>query len=146
MIVIFLTLLGVVVSDQALKREFRRVLGRDVAALEPFGQLRITEGRLWLLRLLNHPSRSMMWTSWVAAAAALVIASNWIPSSAVFVGLLLGGSLSNAVENARRGSVSDYVCLRFWPAFNLADLALAAGAIGTFAELLIAMRGNGIVT
>jgi signal peptidase II len=87
-----------------------------------------------------------MWTSWVAAAAALVIASNWIPSSAVFVGLLLGGSLSNAVENARRGSVSDYVCLRFWPAFNLADLALAAGAIGTFAELLIAMRGNGIVT
>jgi signal peptidase II len=146
MIVIFLTLLGVVVSDQALKREFRRVLGRDVAALEPFGQLRITEGRLWLLRLLNHPSRSMMWTSWVAAAAALVIASNWIPSSAVFVGLLLGGSLSNAVQNARRGSVSDYVCLRFWPAFNLADLALAAGAIGTFAELLIAMRGNGIVT
>jgi signal peptidase II len=146
MIVIFLTLLGVVVSDQALKREFRRVLGRDVAALEPFGQLRITEGRLWLLRLLNHPSRSMMWTSWVAAPAALVIASNWIPSSAVFVGLLLGGSLSNAVENARRGSVSDYVCLRFWPAFNLADLALAAGAIGTFAELLIAMRGNGIVT
>jgi len=70
----------------------------------------------------------------------LVIASNWIPSSALFVGLLLGGSLSNAVENARRGSVSDYVCLRFWPAFNLADLALAAGAIGTLAELLIAVR------
>jgi signal peptidase II len=142
MIVIFLTLLGVVVSDQALKREFRRVLGREVAALGPFGQLRITEGRLWLLRLLNHPSRSMMWTSLVAAAAALVIANSWIPSSAVFIGLLLGGSLSNAAENARRGSVSDYVCLRFWPAFNLADLALAAGAIGTFAELLIAICGT----
>jgi hypothetical protein len=103
MIVIFLTLLGVVVSDQALKREFRRVLGREVAALGPFGQLRITEGRLWLLRLLNHPSRSMMWTSWVAAAAALVIASNWIPSSAVFVGLLLGG-IQPRRSGARGGS------------------------------------------
>ena len=84
----------------------------------------------------------MMWASWVAAAVALVIASSWIPSSALFVGLLLGGSLSNAVESARRGSVSDYVCLRFWPAFNLADLALAAGAIGTVAELLIAVGGT----
>ena len=41
--------------------------------------------------------------------------------------------------------VSDYVCLRFWPAFNLADLALAAGAIGTLILLLFAVR-NGIVT
>jgi len=142
MIVIFLTLLGVVVSDQALKQKFRHVLGRDATSLAPFGQLRMTEGRLWWLRLRNHPSRSMMWASWVAAAVALVIASSWIPSSALFVGLLLGGSLSNAVESARRGSVSDYVCLRFWPAFNLADLALAAGAIGTITELLIALRGT----
>src|SRR6266403_2241223 len=142
MIVVFLTLLGVVLSDQALKQKFRHVLGRDETSLAPFGQLRMTEGRLWLLRLRNHPSRSMMWTSWAVAAAALVIAGSWIPSSAVFVGLLLGGSLSNAVENARRGSVSDYVCLRFWPAVNLADLALAAGAIGTFAELLSAIRGT----
>ena len=38
--------------------------------------------------------------------------------------------------------VSDYVCLRFWPAFNLADLALTAGAIGILTELLIALRGT----
>jgi len=142
MIVLFLTLLGVVVSDQALKQRLRHVLGRHAISLGPFGQFRMTEGRLWLPRLRNHPSRSMMWTSWVVAAAALVTASGWIPSSALFVGLLLGGSLSNAVENARRGRVSDYVCLRFWPAFNLADLALAAGSIGTLAELLVFVRGT----
>ena len=60
----------------------------------------------------------------------------------MFVGLLLGGSLSNALESSLRGTVSDYVCLRFWPAFNLADLALAAGAIGILAELLMAVRGT----
>src|ERR1700686_3536781 len=133
MIAIFLTLLAVLLTDQALKQKFRRVMGRDVASLGPFGQLRMTEGRLWLLRLRNHLSHSMMWSLWVAAAAALVIASSWLTSSAVFVGLLLGGSLSNAVDSSRRGSVGDYVCLRFWPTFNLADLALGSGAIGTLA-------------
>ena len=67
-----------------------------------------------------------MWCFWVVAAAALVIVSVWAPSFGVFAGLLLGGSLSNAVDASLRGTVSDYVCLRCWPAFNLADLALAA--------------------
>ena len=43
----------------------------------------------------------------------------------MFAGLLLGGSLGNAVEHAQRGAISDYVRLRFWPAFNLADAAIA---------------------
>lgn len=55
-------------------------------------------------------------------------------------GLLLGGSLSHAVESSLRGSITDYICLRFWPAFNLADLALAAGAIGMIVQFLIAGR------
>jgi lipoprotein signal peptidase len=58
----------------------------------------------------------------------------------IFVGLLLGGSLSHAVETSLRDAVSDYVCLRFWPAFNLADLALAAGAIGALFNLLMVVR------
>jgi lipoprotein signal peptidase len=94
------------------------------------------------MRRLGGHSGGVMWSFWVAAAVALVIVSTWTPSSPVFVGLLLGGSLSHAVESSLRGTVSDYVCLRFWPAFNLADLALAAGAIGTLTELLIAVRGT----
>ena len=75
--------------------------------------------------------RSGIWCLWLAAAVPLVIASTLLPASAAFVGLLLGGSLSHAVESSLRGSITDYVCLHFWPAFNLADLALVAGAIGT---------------
>jgi lipoprotein signal peptidase len=61
----------------------------------------------------------------------------------VFVGLLLGGSLSNAMEGSLRGSVTDYVCLRFWPAFNLADVALTAGAVGLGVALLRAIGETG---
>jgi signal peptidase II len=71
------------------------------------------------------------------SAVPLVIVSALLPSSAAFVGLLLGGSLSHAVESSLRGSITDYICLRFWPAFNLADLALTAGATGLVGKLLI---------
>ena len=136
-----LTLLLVFVSDQALKLVLRRVIVSDALPLGPFGSVRMVPGQLWLRRL-GGPSRGlMMWTFWVAAAVALVIVSTWVPSSQVFVGLLLGGSLSNALESSLRGNVIDYVCLRYWPAFNVADVVLAAGAIGTLTELLIAVCG-----
>jgi signal peptidase II len=135
------TLLVVLVSDQALKLLLRRRMGDDALALGPFGSVRMVAGRLWLLRI-GGPSRGVIWCFWVAAAAASAIVSAWAPSFGVFAGLLLGGSLSNVLESSVRGTVSDYVCLRFWPAFNLADLALAAGAIGSLITLLIAVRGK----
>jgi lipoprotein signal peptidase len=141
MMQVSLTMLAVIAGDQFLKLLLRRTTGHDVAALGPFGRIRAVEGRLWLWRLHSSSIRFPPLALWAAAASALMVASRWIPSSEIFVGLLLGGSLSNAAEAFRRGSVSDYVCLRFWPAFNLADLALAVGAIGTFAELLILVRG-----
>jgi signal peptidase II len=139
MIAIATTVLGVLAADLALKLLLDRVTGSGLIGLGPFGQLRIVPGRLWLRQLCGHSTCLTMWTLWVAAAGVLVIASRWLPSSAVFVGLLLGGSLSNVVEISRRGTVSDYVCLRFWPAFNLADVALATGAVGILISLLFAV-------
>jgi lipoprotein signal peptidase len=78
-----------------------------------------------------------LWFVWLTAAVALVLCSALAPFNSVFVGLLLGSSLSHAIESSLRGSITDYVCLRIWPAFNLADLALTAGAIGIMGELIV---------
>jgi signal peptidase II len=145
MIALSLTMLVVLVSDQALKLLLRRARGFDALPLGPFGSVRMVGGQLWVRRLGGPASGVTMWTFWAAAAAALVIVGSSTPSSRVFQGLLLGGSLSNALESTLRGTVSDYVCLRFWPPFNLADLALTIGAIGILAELLIALPWNGVV-
>ena len=38
--------------------------------------------------------------------------------------------MSHALETSLRGCIIDYVRLRFWPAFNLADVAITVGAAG----------------
>ena len=128
----------VLVTDQVVKLLLRHRRFESVP-LGPLGSLRIVEGRLWLHRLTDR-SPIGMWL-WIVSAGALVAGSAWLPASRLFVGLLLGGSLSNGLEGAVRGSVTDYVCLRFWPAFNLADVALTVGAIGIAIELLRAIGG-----
>lgn len=48
----------------------------------------------------------------------------WLP-----VGLLLGGAVGNLIDRVREGSVTDFVDLPLWPAFNLADVAITAGVL-----------------
>jgi signal peptidase II len=141
MIALSMTLLLVLVSDQAVKLLLRRAIGPDAVGLGPFGTVRTVAGRLWLGRLGGPSSGEMILCVWVAAAVPLVVVGALIPSLRIFAGLVLGGSLSHAVESSVQGSVSDYICLRFWPAFNLADLAIAAGAVGILIETLIVVRG-----
>jgi signal peptidase II len=45
------------------------------------------------------------------------------------VGLLAGGALGNLADRVRAGAVTDFVDPPFWPAFNLADVAITLGAL-----------------
>lgn len=130
----------VLASDQAVKLLLHRLRGSATLQLGPFGGVRMVAGQLCLRRLGAECSGAEIWCFWLAAAVPLVIISTFLPASAAFVGLLLGGSLSHAVESSMRGRITDFICLRFWPAFNLADLALTAGAVGMIEELLITIR------
>ena len=49
----------------------------------------------------------------------------WLP-----VGAVLGGAVGNLVDRAREGAVIDFVDPAFWPAFNLADVAIVLGVFG----------------
>lgn len=128
-----LTAVAVLAIDQGAKLLVH--MGQfEIVRLGPFGSLRMVTGRLWFRRSTEHTSK-VLWL-WAIPAGTLVLATAALPSSHVFVGLLLGGSLSNVIESSLRGSVTDFVCLRFWPAFNVADVALTAGALGIGFELL----------
>jgi signal peptidase II len=51
--------------------------------------------------------------------------SPWIVRAAL--GLILGGAIGNLVDRVRLGYVVDYIDLRWWPVFNLADSAIVVG-------------------
>ncbi len=40
---------------------------------------------------------------------------------------MLGGGLSNLVDRIRFGSVTDFIDLRVWPIFNVADSSVVIG-------------------
>jgi signal peptidase II len=45
------------------------------------------------------------------------------------VGLLLGGAVGNLIDRVSVGTVTDFIDVRIWPVFNLADCAIVIGVI-----------------
>jgi signal peptidase II len=48
----------------------------------------------------------------------------WLPT-----GLLIGGALGNLIDRISSGSVTDFIKLPSWPAFNVADMAITFGVL-----------------
>jgi signal peptidase II len=79
----------------------------------------------------------------VVVAAAIVIASTRLShvTTAVALGLILGGAAGNLTDRAiggdglLAGRVVDFIDFHVWPVFNVADSAIVVGA------LLLAMAG-----
>jgi signal peptidase II len=96
-------------------------------------------GPLWI----HHVQNSGIAFGLFASATSLVIlltgaAVAWMlyffarsgarhPVLPVALGLVIGGSLSNLVDRVRLGHVTDFLDLKFWPAFNLADSFIVVG-------------------
>ena len=48
----------------------------------------------------------------------------WLPA-----GLITGGAIGNLVDRARHGTVTDFISVPHWPAFNVSDIAITVGVI-----------------
>lgn len=87
----------------------------------------------------------------LAALSALAVAGGCFllhrlkPAGALALGaaLMLGGAAGNLIDRITRGGVVDFLLLEFvpFPAFNVADAAITAGAVLLAASLL--RRGEG---
>lgn len=49
-------------------------------------------------------------------------------SSALPLGLILGGAMGNLMDRIRLGGVVDFLDFRIWPVFNVADSCITIGA------------------
>jgi len=73
----------------------------------------------------------------VLAAGGLLYAHRILPAHdrrRVWLALILGGNLGNLVDRIRLGHVTDFIDMGIgsarWPVYNLADVAVVAGALG----------------
>jgi len=49
------------------------------------------------------------------------------PGRSMPLGLIVGGALGNLLDRVRTGGVIDFIDLRVWPVFNIADAAITIG-------------------
>ncbi|WP_034742923.1 signal peptidase II [Hyphomonas chukchiensis] len=79
------------------------------------------------------------WAPWLLAAVALGISVYlsmrlWratTKTESIWIGLIIGGALGNAVDRLVDGAVTDFLDIHIngyhWPTFNLADVAIVIG-------------------
>lgn len=88
------------------------------------------------------PSRQTPWPLvglWLATGAGVLLLAWFDPRldgalARVSLGAALGGASGNVLDRLRNGAVVDFIDLRWWPVFNLADVAIVAGvALGLWA-------------
>jgi signal peptidase II len=60
------------------------------------------------------------------------------PVLPIALGLVIGGSVSNLLDRARLGYVTDFLDFRYWPAFDLADSFIVIG-VGILLAALVAV-------
>ena len=113
-----ITLLATLVIDQASKA---LVAHRRLAALRY---------NAWPgLVLISTPAAALLWSLALAVSMVLMTMAAPFPATGVIgLALALGGAAGNLCDRLLRGAVIDFIAIGRWPAFNLADSALLAGA------------------
>ena len=76
----------------------------------------------------------MLFSAAVSVAIVLNARKVGKTSTGVALGLILGGALGNLIDRISGGigldgPVTDFIDMRWWPVFNLADSAIVIGAI-----------------
>jgi signal peptidase II len=136
--------LAAVIADQVTKHIVTRTLSLD-DSVHVVGPLSI-----------HHVQNSGIAFGLFASATAVVtivtsIAVIWMlvffarsgsrhPVLPASLGLLIGGSVSNLVDRIRLHHVTDFIDLKWWPAFNLADSFIVIGVVILLAALVAADR------
>ena len=74
---------------------------------------------------------AIFWFGWIAIILALICfffktRNYW---QKLFLVIILAGAVSNIIDRIRFGCVVDFIDLKFWPIFNLADVYITIGIL-----------------
>ena len=89
-------------------------------------QLSTNSGAAFSLRI-----SSIILTIFAIVTSAVIV--YWSPritskAWAITFGLVLGGALGNLTDRITKGEVTDWISIKYWPTFNIADSAIVVAA------------------
>jgi signal peptidase II len=136
--------LAAVVADQVTKHVVASnlSLGEALHVVGPFS-IRHVQNSGIAFGLFSNATAAVIVVTAIAVAWMLVYFARSgarHPVLPVALGLVIGGSVSNLADRVRLGFVTDFLDLRYWPAFNLADSFIVIGVGILLAALLLAER------
>ncbi len=138
----------VIVFDQLTKWLVLR--GLDLASapiiVTPFFNLVLVWNRGVSFGIFNSSGELAPWILSGIALAVVIGLAIWLRrvdhwSTALGLGLVIGGAIGNVIDRLRFGAVVDFLDLHVagyhWPAFNVADAAICVGAVVLLADGLL---------
>jgi signal peptidase II len=122
------------VADRWTKSLAMRHLGNRIVSLGRIARLRRVAAvrsphRAWQLGLLG-----VVWCAALVCAIVLRSRLGWFTGRGAVLGLgaAFGGAAGNLLDLLRRRPIVDFVDLRWWPVFNVADAAIVGGLLAAF--------------
>ena len=103
-------------------------LGVSFPLIPPFLYLTLTENRGIAFGALSAFNSLLL--SLLSLTIVLFLVYFWREHSP-YLYLIVGGALGNILDRIRLGYVVDFIHIRFWPVFNLADICILLGVILT---------------
>ncbi|MBA2332731.1 MAG: signal peptidase II [Actinobacteria bacterium] len=131
-------------ADQLTKQVVTRTLalGEEVHIAGPFSIHHVQNSGI-AFGLFSQATSLVIVLTGLAVAWMIVFfarAGQRHPILPVALGFVLGGSIANLLDRVRLGHVTDFLDVRYWPAFNLADTFIVVGVAILFAALAGADR------
>ena len=92
------------------------------------------------LGLVQFLDKRVLIVLWSISLLATILLTNHVTclkgfTAQIGLGVSIGGATGNLIDILRRGLVIDFIDLRIWPVFNIADAALVIGLAITFLSL-----------
>lgn len=131
--VLFIAASLVVLLDQLSKWYIAKILRKGDFFIWPFVQIKLIFNTQGILSGRRIPAI----VAWAFIAGwVLLLMSNGLffhnSKAQIGLGSALGGAMSNLSDQLKKGGIIDFICIRPWAAFNLADAAIVLGLCAAF--------------
>ena len=126
---------AVFVLDIGTKRIVEARLTQRGVALGPALELKhVSSRRPRYERDATKIAMGLLWLTAFASIVALNFAGARFQSASTLIGagIALGGAAGNLADIVTRQAITDFIDFKWWPAFNLADVAILGGLAMAF--------------